>query len=105
MRKLINSSITALACSLLPSLALAHTPLFDCFDEGNNTIVCEAGFSDGASAEGIDIRLTNAQGKVLAQDKIGADGSVSFERPSEEFSVIFTAGEGHIITVFGDDIY
>ena len=95
----------AVAVLTLSSGASAHTPLFDCFDDEDNTIVCEAGFTDGASAEGIDVRVSNAQGRVLEQGTIAEDGSVKFKRPDEEFSVIFSAGEGHSITVFGDDIY
>lgn len=87
------------------SSAQAHTPLFDCFDNGDDTITCEGGFSDGSSAEGINVRVVDLQGKVLAQKVMGADGSVSFDLPNEEYSVIFAAGEGHSITIFSDDIY
>ena len=100
--------ITAsLACclSLCFSVAQAHTPLFDCFDNGDDTITCEGGFTDGASAEGITVRVLNTQGKVLSQAQMNANNSVDFERPSEEFSVTFYAGESHSISVFGDDIY
>lgn len=98
--------------ALLPALSLAiawpaaaHTPLFDCFADQDVTITCEAGFSDGGSAEGIEVRVVNLQGKVLAQDRIGPDNSVTFKRPEEDFSVVFAAGEGHEIRVFGEDIY
>jgi hypothetical protein len=84
--------------------AQAHTPLFDCFDNGDNTLTCEGGFSDGASAEGIVIRVVDAQGKVLQQGALDAKGSVSFDRPDGEFSVVFSAGEDHTITILGDDI-
>ena len=107
MEKRLNFLPALLFAGLLvqTSATMAHTPLFDCFDEDNGKIVCEAGFSDGASAEGIDVRVVNAQGRVVQQGKIEADGSVSFDRPDEEFSVQFQAGEQHTITVIGDDIY
>jgi hypothetical protein len=84
--------------------AQAHTPLFDCFDNGNDSVTCEGGFSDGASAAGISIRLLDAQGKVLEQGKLDAKGSITFKRPAGEFSVVFEAGTEHSITVLGDDI-
>jgi hypothetical protein len=92
---------------LLLALAVpgqAHTPLFDCFDNGDDTLTCEGGFSDGASAEGIVIRVLDVQGKVLQQGGLDAKGSVTFERPDGEFSVVFSAGEDHTITILGDDI-
>jgi hypothetical protein len=84
--------------------ALAHTPLFDCYDNGDDTLTCEGGFTDGASAEGVDTRVVDAQGKVLQQGTLDAAGSVSFTRPAGEFSVIFSAGSEHSITVLGDEI-
>ena len=84
--------------------AQAHTPLFDCFDNGDDTITCEGGFSDGSSAAGVSIRVLDAQGKVLEQGELDAAGSIKLKRPGGEFSVVFAAGEEHSITVLGDDI-
>ena len=86
------------------SFAHAHTPLFDCFDNGDKTITCEGGFSDGASAEGVVIRVLDAQGKVLQQGELDAAGSITMAKPEGEYSVTFTAGADHSITVLGDDI-
>lgn len=89
---------------LVGSAAAAHTPLFDCFDNGDETLTCEGGFSDGASAEGVDIRVVDAQGKVLEQGALDTNGSIVFKRPPSEFSVVFAAGSEHSITVLGDEI-
>jgi uncharacterized protein YfaS (alpha-2-macroglobulin family) len=82
----------------------AHTPLFDCFDNGDDTLTCEGGFSDGASATGVGVRMVDAQGKVLEQGKLDAKGSITFKRPAGGFSVVFEAGAEHALTVLGDDI-
>jgi len=82
----------------------AHTPLFDCYDNGDNTLTCEGGFSDGASAEGVTVRMLDAQGKVLEQGKLDSTGSITFNRPADGFSVVFFASEDHNLTVLGDDI-
>lgn len=100
----LRSSVALLALAAIASTAQAHTPLFDCFDNGDKTITCEGGFSDGASAEGVVIRVLDAQGKVLEQHELDASGSVTLARPEGEFSVSFTAGADHSITVLGDDI-
>lgn len=84
--------------------AQAHTPLFDCFDNGDDTITCEGGFSDGSSAAGVAIRVLDAQGKVLEQGELDSAGSILLKRPAGEFSVVFAAGEEHSLTVLGDDI-
>jgi hypothetical protein len=82
----------------------AHTPLFDCFDNGDETMTCEGGFSDGASAAGVAIRVLDAQGKVLEQGELDAAGSIKLKRPAGEFSVQFAASTEHSLTVLGDDI-
>ncbi len=84
--------------------AQAHTPLFDCFDNGDDTITCEGGFSDGSSAAGVAIRVLDAQGKVLEQGELDDAGSITLMRPESVFSVVFAAGEEHSLTVLGDDI-
>ncbi len=110
-RNTLNSFSLKFAFSLFFSLLLcftpvqAHTPLFDCFDNGDGTIICEGGFSDGGISEGIVVQVVDAQGKVIAQKPMGKDNTVTFAKPNQEYSVIFAAGEGHDVTVFGDDIY
>ncbi|MEY4642581.1 MAG: hypothetical protein RLZZ227_2575 [Pseudomonadota bacterium] len=97
--------VVLLLSSLLFSLsAQAHTPLFDCFDNGDATMTCEGGFSDGSSAAGVAIRVVDAQGKVLEQGELDADGAIVLARPAGEFSVVFASGEEHSLTVLGDDI-
>jgi len=99
-----SSSLLLASMLFAATFAHAHTPLFDCFDNGDETITCEGGFSDGASAQGVVIRLLDAQGKVLQQGELDAAGSITMAKPKGEYSVTFTAGADHSITVLGDDI-
>lgn len=99
-----SSALLLALASLASTFVHAHTPLFDCFDNGDKTITCEGGFSDGASAQGVVIRLLDAQGKVLEQGELDATGSITMAKPEGEYSVTFTAGADHSITVLGDDI-
>jgi hypothetical protein len=103
-RALFSASALLLLSSILASQAQAHTPLFDCFDNGDDTITCEGGFSDGSSAAGVAIRVVDAQGKVLEQGELDSAGSINLKRPAGEFSVVFAGGEEHSLTVLGDDI-
>jgi hypothetical protein len=52
----------------------------------------------------VDIRVVDAQGKVLQQGILDAAGSITFRRPAGDFSVVFSAGSEHSITVLGDEI-
>jgi hypothetical protein len=102
--KKIRMALLVTAATLVTSAAQAHTPLFDCFDNGDATLTCEGGFSDGASAAGVGVRMLDGQGKVLEQGKLDPKGAITFKRPKGEFSVVFDAGAEHTLTVLGDDI-
>lgn len=95
----------ALAALLLASTAaLAHTPLFSCYDNGDNTITCEGGFSDGSSAAGVAVHVKDGAGKVLRETKLDEFSEITLDKPSGDYSVTFDAGEGHQIEVPGSNI-
>ncbi|CCH50170.1 hypothetical protein [Pseudodesulfovibrio piezophilus] len=84
--------------------AFAHSPLMSCFDNGDNTVTCEGGFSDGSSASGVKITVKSSDGKELTSGNMNEDSEFSFEKPAEAYMVIFDAGEGHTVEVNGADI-
>ena len=84
--------------------ALAHTPLCSCFDNGDGSITCEGGFSDGSSASGVQMRVEDSSGKILMEGKMDEDSEYTFDRPGSDYTVVFDAGEGHRIQVPGTDI-
>ncbi len=84
--------------------ALAHTPLFSCYDNGDGSVTCEGGFSDGSSAAGITIHLLDGAGTVAEETKLDEFSEITFTKPDGDYSVRFDAGEGHQITVAGKDI-
>ena len=95
----------ALAAGLfVAGQALAHTPLCSCYDNGDGTITCEGGFSDGSSASGVQMRVENSGGKVVVNGKMDADSEFTFKKPSTGYKVVFDAGEGHIIEIDGKEI-
>lgn len=91
----------ALSCA---TASLAHSPVFDCFIDGGDKITCEGGFSDGASAAGVTVRVLDQDDRVLIEGKIDAEGRFSFSKPTQDYHVHFDAGAGHTVTVFGADI-
>lgn len=86
------------------SLAQAHTPLCSCFDNGDDTITCEGGFSDGSSASGVPVYVKTGDGKVLLEGAMTEDSEYTFDKPGGDYLVMFDAGEGHQITVPGSEI-
>ncbi len=88
-----------------PGLSAAHTPLFSCFDNGDGTIYCEGGFSDGSSATGVPIIVKNASGEVILLGELSGNSDIEFKKPDGDYSVTFSAGEGHEIEIAGSQIF
>ncbi len=89
---------------LISSSAFAHTPLCSCYDNGDDTVTCEGGFSDGSSAAGVVMRVLDNGGKSLLTGKMNADSEYTFDKPSGTYMVVFDAGEGHAIEIDSKDI-
>lgn len=67
-------------------------------------MLCEGGFSDGASAEGVDIKILDDRERVLLEGKMDADSIFIFDRPDVFFHVIFDAGDNHRVVIYEDEI-
>ncbi|MDY0191537.1 MAG: hypothetical protein RBR22_12480 [Desulfuromonas sp.] len=101
MKKQICTLVVAL--TLVADNALAHTALMSCFDEGDGTITCEGGFSDGSSASGVEFLLMQ-NGKTVLKTKLTEYSEVNFKKPTGAYQAVFNAGEGHKVYVEGKDI-
>lgn len=84
--------------------AWAHTPLCSCFDNGDDTITCEGGFSDGSSASGVAMYIKAIDDRVLLEGKMNEDSEFTFDKPKDDYYVLFDAGDGHAIKVPGKEI-
>jgi len=103
--KSIYAAVLGIALSLGLYGAWAHSAICNCYDEGDGTVICEGGFSDGTSAAGVGIRVVDERERVLVDGKMDADGTFKFAKPDiAEFFVVFDAGQGHSVTIFSDDI-
>ncbi len=94
-----------LAWLVFAGVAAAHTPLFSCFDNGDGTLSCEGGFSDGSSAAGVPIIVKDGTGAVLFRGQLSRNGDIEFKKPTVSYSVIFDGGEGHRIEIPGTGIF
>jgi hypothetical protein len=97
-------SLFAIALASLALPAAAHNAICDCFLDDDDTITCEGGFSDGASATGIPLRVLDSDGKVLIEGVMSDKSEFSFAKPAVDFRVEFDAGEGHVVKIDGRDI-
>jgi hypothetical protein len=82
----------------------AHNAICECFDNGDETITCEGGFSDGAKAAGVPVRVLDASGKILIEGAMTENSDFTFPRPDVDFRVELDAGQGHVVTIDGRDI-
>ena len=101
----MHKTIIILTILLLASTsaAFAHTALMSCFDEGDGTITCEGGFSDGSSASGVGFKVVQ-NGKTILETKMNEYSEVNFVKPNGDYQAVFDAGEGHQVYVDGKDI-
>ena len=88
---------------LLVSSAQAHTAIMSCFDNGDENIVCEGGFSDGSSASGILFFIKQNETTIM-ETRMNEDSEVVFRKSQGAYTVHFDAGEGHKIAIKGEDI-
>lgn len=103
MKKMLTLTLMV-ALLTLSAAAFAHSPLCDCFDNGDGTVSCEGGFSDGSSASGVKMYVKDGAGKVIKEGKMNEDSEFSFDKPEGSYMVIFDAGEGHSVEINGADI-
>lgn len=84
--------------------AFAHSALFDCFDNGDGTILCQGGFSDGSSAQGVRIVIKDSDGNIFQEARLDSNSEVVLDKPARNFSILFDGGTGHSIEINGESI-
>jgi hypothetical protein len=84
--------------------AMGHTPLCSCYENGDGTVTCEGGFSDGSSASGVHMRVEKSGGGVLIEGQMDEDSEYTFDKPGGAYRVVFDGGEGHLIKIDGKEI-
>jgi len=95
--------IVFIICGTPPGFA--HSPICDCYDNGDMTVTCEGGFSDGASAAGSTLLVMNMSNKILLEGKMDESSSLTFDLPEQDYYVVFDAGSEHRVEIYGEDIF
>nr|WP_321980787.1 hypothetical protein [uncultured Cohaesibacter sp.] len=84
--------------------AFAHTPICACYDNGDGTVLCEGGFSDGSSASGVAMKVYDDNENLILEGKMSEDSEFEFDKPDGDYNVLFDAGPGHTIEINGSEI-
>jgi hypothetical protein len=105
MQKFTGLGLAALAIVVMPiPLAQAHAPIISCFDNGDDTVTCEAGYSDGASSKGQTVRVLLDDQRLVVESKFDDDGTFTFDKPEAGFYVEFEGDPSHLATFYGEDL-
>lgn len=81
-----------------------HTPIMSCIDEGDGTVTCEGGFSDGSSAGGVKFKVVSKDKKIILENKLNTESEINFKKPNVEYSAVFDAGPQHEVYVHSNEI-
>jgi hypothetical protein len=70
--------------------------------QAGGALAVEAGFSDGASVEGLKVLVRDREsGAVTAEFPLPADGKLTFPIPAAPYRVVFEGGAGHRVSKVG----
>lgn len=103
-RMVITALIAIMTVLLLAGTALAHSVFFQCWNNGDGTLSCEGGYTDGASASGATVNVNDDNGTLLFSGKLDKSGELRFNKPSGDFTVTLDGGAGHSVIISSKDI-
>lgn len=92
----MNKTLLTLVVALVfPVAALAHSLLMAVNSNDDGTVSIEAVFSTGGYAAGLEVRLEDADGKVLWRGKTDNDGKLTFQKQKVQYTIVLDGGKGH----------
>ncbi|MGE0189558.1 MAG: hypothetical protein AB7F79_10280 [Steroidobacteraceae bacterium] len=103
MKPRMLALMMAIPLLVVSAAAFAHAPLLDCYVDADQ-VRCEAGYSDGTSAEGKKIMVLDASNKLLLQGVLDSSGAFTFTAPVGDYHVVFEGGESHVVTMYSAQI-
>lgn len=84
--------------------AWAHEPVARCHLLDASTVRCRGASNDGDLMPGARMEVIALTGATLVEGTLGADSTLTFQRPPEPFYVLFDTGPGLQVTVEQDEI-
>jgi len=86
---------------LFASFASAHSLFLTVSDNEDGTILIAGMYSTGTVASATEVRLEDADGKLLFKGKTDEDGELEIVKPTIPYIVILDGGPGHVATEEG----
>lgn len=81
----------------------AHTLVFNAIDNEDGTMEVVGMFSTGRSTEGAKLKIISlATTKILYENRIPAQGSLTMKIPKEAYKLILDSGPGHVLEKVGN---
>lgn len=91
--------------AVLSGPVFSHSPLLMCYDEGDGTILCEGGWSDGSCASCTPVYVIDQEtGSMVACGMLDRAGFFEFDKPGGAFVVLFDGGQGHTLELLSSEI-
>lgn len=84
--------------------AAAHEPIAKCVLLDAQTVRCRGGFAHVEDAPGKVMEVIALDGTVLVDGRLGADSTLTFQKPTQPFYVLFHPFPGHQVAVEHDEI-
>ncbi len=98
MRKTIITIACCVGSSFFSS-AWAHNPICECNAVTQTEIECIGGFSDGSTAPGVTLDVIGYDEETLLAGQLDTNSRLRFQRPEQEFYILFDAGPGHVVEI------
>lgn len=108
--------VTLILGMVISVMAFAHSPLISVDDNDDGTIYIEGGFSNGASASGVECIIVKDRAyngpedtfngkEIIYVGHFGEDNSITIPKPlTPKYEVYFNGGEGHTIGKKGPEL-
>ncbi len=105
----MKKSLMLVFALVISIMTFAHTPLLMVEDNEDGTVYAEGGFSNGASAGGIEILFVEDKPykgseetfegkKIIYKGKLDEEGATDIIKPNVvSYQIVFNAGPGHIV--------
>jgi hypothetical protein len=98
------TAMVGFAMMVLAQPGGAHSPLLACYDEGEEQVTCEGGYSDGAPAAGQTIRVLTPARRLILEARFDRSNTYKFRKPVTAFLVEFEGDSSHLATFDGEDL-
>ncbi|WP_194435622.1 hypothetical protein [Vibrio fluminensis] len=83
----------------------AHYPILDCkADSQKQLVICEASFSNRATAPNVIMEVFSEDDEVVASGQTDQQSMFEFPLPEGIYFILMDAGPGHVLEISNDEV-